>query len=192
MCFKKKPVEKPSKIKIDMAFDKCKEAIQELLNDYGTRIEGYLAKITNLKKEKRFSEADRYKEKLKLVIARQTKMMDLMDQVEQFGFMIDEAFAKNTVYGTLGSILNETNKMNMAPEIKSIVKNMNTFERQFKKDCVTFNSIFSKISKSVVNIDNSTYDHDSEIDSIVNSRMQDYDQETTRRAEEVEDLFNLN
>ena len=33
-------------------------------------------------------------QKLKLVIARQAKMMDLMDQVEQFGFMIDEAFAK--------------------------------------------------------------------------------------------------
>ena len=62
--FKKKPAEKPSRVKIEMAFDRCKEAIQELLNDYGTRIDGYLAKITNLKKEKRFSEAERYKENL--------------------------------------------------------------------------------------------------------------------------------
>ena len=189
--FKKKPAEKPSRVKIEIAFDRCKEAIQELLNDYGTRIEGYLNKITNLKKEKRFSEADRYKEKLKLVIARQAKMMDLMDQVEQFGFMIDEAFAKNTVYGTLGRILNETNKMNMAPEISSIVKNMNNFEKQFKKDCLQFNNIFGKISKSVVNIDNSTYTQDAEIDSIVNSRMKDYDEETTRRAEIEDDFFNL-
>lgn len=189
--FKKKTDEKPSKMKIDLAFDKCKEAIQELLNDYGTRIDGYLSKITNLKKEKRFSEADRYKEKLKLVIARQAKMMDLMDQVEQFGFMIDEAFAKNTVYGTLGSILNETNKMNMAPEIKNIVKSMNNFEKQFKKECFQFNNIFSKISKSVVDIDNSLYTQDAEIDEIVNNRMKDYDEVTTKRAESVDDFFNL-
>ena len=189
--FKKKPEQKPSRTKIDLAFDKCKEAIQELLNDYDARINMYADKITDLKKNKRFSEADRYKDKLKLVIARQTKMMDLMDQVEQFGFMIDEAFAKNTVYGTLGSILNETNKMNMAPEIKSIVKNMNNFEKQFKKDCLQFNNIFGKISKSVVSIDNSSYQQDAEVDQIVNSRMKDIDEETTRRAEEVEDLFSL-
>ena len=68
---------------------------------------------------------------------------------------------------------------------------MNNFEKQFKKDCLQFNNIFGKISKSVVSIDNSSYQQDAEVDQIVNSRMKDIDEETTRRAEEVEDLFSL-
>ena len=71
-------------------------------------------------------------------------MNDLMDQVEQFQFMIDEAFAKSTVYGTLSEVLDETNKMDMAPQIKKIIKGMNKFEKSFKKDCLKFDTIFSK------------------------------------------------
>ncbi len=187
-----KKAEQPSKIKIDMAFNRCKDSVQNLLNDYGTRIDGYLAKMVNLKKEKRFSEAERYKEKLKLVLARQAKMNDLMDQVEQFGFMIDEAFAKNIVYKTLGSVLDETNKINMAPAVRKIVKDMNKFEKSFKKDCVKFNNIFGKISKSVIDIDNSTAANDAEIEAIVNSRLEEYDLQTTQLAEsETEGAFDL-
>ena len=207
--------EKPSKVKISIKFDKCKDSIQELLNQYGATIDGYLAKMVNLKKENRFTEADRYKEKLKLVLGRQAKMNDLMDQVEQFQFMIDEAFAKSTVYGTLSEVLDETNKMDMAPQIKKIIKGMKNrekmhfivivftqffcsadtyakFEKSFKKDCLKFDTIFSKISKSVININESTSLQDSEFDAIVNARLQSYDEQTTLQAkEESSSLFKL-
>ena len=89
---------KPSKVKIEMAFDRCKDSVQELLDQYQATIDGYLAKMVALKKEGRLVEADRYKQKLKLVLGRQAKMNDLMDQVEQFSYMIDEAFAKSAVF----------------------------------------------------------------------------------------------
>lgn len=188
----KKEVKKPSKIKIDMAFEKCKGAVQELLNDYGTRIDGYLAKMVNLKKEKRFAEADRYKTKLKLVLARQARMMDLMDQIEQFGFMVDEAFANQTLYSTLGSVLDEINKVNMSPEVAKMIKGMSKFEKRFKKETTQFNNIFGSISKSIVNINNSSYEADAEIDAIVNSRLEQYDSQTTAQAEMNDDeLFSL-
>lgn len=187
--FKKK--EKPSKIKIELSFDKCKESIQELLDNYNAKIEGYLSKIVNLKREKRLLEADRYKEKLKLVIVRQTKMMDLMDQVEQFEFMIDEAFAKNAVYGTLASTLSETNKLKLTPEIKSIVSNMNKFEKTFKKGVTKFDAIFGKISSSITQIDNSM-EQDAEINDIVNSRLKEYDEQTTNQAGvDIDSLFDI-
>ena len=85
---------KPNKVKIELAFDRCKDSVQELLDQYQSTIDGYLAKMVALKKEGRLVEADRYKQKLKLVLGRQAKMNELMDQVEQFSYMIDEAFAK--------------------------------------------------------------------------------------------------
>lgn len=188
----KKTVEQPNKIKIDLALDRCKDSIQELLNNYSVKIEGYLSKMVNLKKEKRFLESDRYKGKLKTVLASQTRMMDLMDQVEQFGFMIDEAFAKNNVYNTLNNVLSETNKINMSPEIKNIIKDINKFEKMFSENCSKFDSIFTKISKSIVDIDSSNYAQDAEIDEIVNERLNKYDEQTSKEAEEIEsDLFKL-
>lgn len=190
----KKPVEKPNKIKIQLALDRCKESIQTLLDTYGQTIEGYLAKMTNLKKEGRLTEAARYKEKLKLVLSRQTKMMDLMDQVEQFGFMIDEAFAKNDVYGTLGTVLGEANKISVSPEIKKILNDVNKFDDIFTKGLNKMDAVFGKISKTVVDVSESTSNNqDREIEAIVNSRIEQYDQQTTRDAEGTElGLFDLN
>ncbi|MBO5287503.1 MAG: hypothetical protein J6B34_05200 [Clostridia bacterium] len=193
MFNKKKPVEKPNKIKIQLALDRCKESIQTLLDTYGQTIEGYLAKMTNLKKEGRLTEAARYKEKLKIVLSRQTKMMDLMDQVEQFGFMIDEAFAKNDVYGTLGTVLGEANKISVSPEIKKILNDVNKFDDIFTKGLNKMDAVFGKISKTVVDVSESTSNNqDHEIEAIVNSRIEQYDQQTTREAEGTElGLFDL-
>lgn len=189
---KDKEIVRPNKIKIDLTLSRCKESIQTMLNNYNVRIEGYLAKMVNLKKEKRFLEADRYKNKLKTVLASQTKMNDLMDKVEQFEFVIDEAFAKNSVYNALGDVLSETNKVNMAPEIKNIIKDINKFEKMFSSNCTKFDGIFNKISKSVNDIDSTNYAQDSEIDAIVNSRLQEYDNQTTERANnEIKSMFSI-
>ena len=185
----KKPVEKPNKIKIELALERCKESIQELLNQYGQTIDGYLAKMVNLKKEGRVTEAARYKEKLKLVLSRQTKMMDLMDQVEQFGFMIDEAFAKNNVYQTLGTVLGEANKISVSPEIKKILHDVNKFDDIFTKGLNKMDNIFGKISRTVVDVNESTSNaQDSEIEAIVNSRLEKYDEQTTAEAEAANEV----
>lgn len=184
--------EKPSKIKIEMAFDRCKESVQDLLDQYQATIDGYLARMVALKKEGRMAEADRYKEKLKLVLGRQAKMNDLMDQIDQFSYMIDEVFAKSAVYDALGSVMNETNKINMSPEIKKMLQQVNDFDDIFSKGMKKMDSIFGKVSRKISDIDQSANaSMDKEIDDIVSRRLDQYDQQTTIEAEADANLFKL-
>ncbi|MBO5224500.1 MAG: hypothetical protein J6C23_08325, partial [Clostridia bacterium] len=134
--------------------------------------------------EGRVTEAARYKDRLKLVLSRKAKMEDIMDQIEQFGYMIDEAFAKNEVYSTLGMVLGEANKMTLSPELKTIFKQMHDFQDIFTKGLGKMDSIFGKMSSTIINVNESTASvNDSEIDSIVNSQIEQYDQQTTAQAE---------
>jgi hypothetical protein len=184
---------KPNKVKIELAFDRCKESVQELLDQYQATIDGYLAKMVSLKKEGRLAEADRYKQKLKLVLGRQAKMNELMDQVEQFSYMIDEAFAKSAVYDALGAVMGETNKINMSPEIKKMLKQVNDFDDIFSKGLNKMDSIFGKVSRKISDIDSDMSSvHDKEIDDIVSKRLDQYDHQTTVEAEADNDLFKLN
>ena len=184
---------KPNKVKIELAFDRCKESVQELLDQYQATIDGYLAKMVSLKKEGRLAEADRYKQKLKLVLGRQAKMNDLMDQVEQFSYMIDEAFAKSAVYDALGAVMGETNKINMSPEIKKMLKQVSEFDDIFSKGLNKMDSIFGKVSRKISDIDSDMSSvHDKEIDDIVSKRLDQYDHQTTVDAEADNDLFKLN
>lgn len=183
---------KPNRIKIEMAFDNCKDSIQGLLDQYQATIDGYLTKMVALKKEGRITEADRYKQKLKLVLARQAKMLDLMDQVEQFSYMIDEAFAKSAVYESLGTVLHETNKIDMSPEVKKILKQVSEFDDVFSKGLNKMDSIFGKVSKKISDIDQATsVSQDREIDDIVARRLEQYDMQTTQEADAEAGLFNL-
>lgn len=192
MGIKKDKDVKPNKVKIEIALDNCKDSIQELLNQYQGTIDSYLSKIVALKREKRITEADRYKDKLKLVLSRQAKMQDLMDQVEQFAFMIDEAFAKSAVYASIGTVLNETNKINVSPEIKKILKQVNSFDDIFSKGLNKMDAIFGKVSKKISDIDSATASaQDKEIDDIVSARLEQLDARTTQEAEADDALFNL-
>lgn len=183
---------KPNKVKIDLAFDGCKDSIQELLDQYQATVDGYLSKMVSLKKEGRIAEADRYKQKLKLVLSRQAKMNDLLDQVEQFSYMIDEVFAKNAVYNSLGTVLNETNKIDISPEVKKILKQVSDFEDIFSKGLNKLDSVFGKVSQKISDIDNSiSASQDSEIDAIVERRLAQYEEQTTREAQTESDVFRL-
>ena len=183
---------KPNKIKIEMAFERCKDSIQQLLDQYQRNIDGYLAKMVALKKEGRVTEAERYKNKLKLILGRQQKMNDLMDQVDQFSYMIDEAFAKNSVYESLGTVLNETNKIDMSPEIKKILQQVNDFDDIFTKGLNKMDSIFGKVSRKISDIDAETSAvQDKEIDDIVARRLEQYDEQTTQQAQVDDSLFSL-
>ena len=183
---------KPNKVKIDLPFDGCKDSIQELLDQYQATIDGYLSKMVSLKREGRIAEADRYKQKLKLVLSRQAKMNDLLDQVEQFSYMIDEVFAKNAVYNSLGTVLNETNKIDISPEVKKILKQVSDFEDIFSKGLNKLDSVFGKVSQKISDIDNSiSASQDSEIDAIVERRLAQYEEQTTREAQTESDVFRL-
>lgn len=183
---------KPNKVKIEMALDHCKESVQDLLDQYQTTIDGYLSKLVSLKREKRMTEAERYKQKLKLVLSRQAKMQDLLDQVEQFAYMVDEAFAKSAVYSAMESVLTETNKIDMSLEIKKMLKEMNSFDDIFTKGLNKMDAVFGQVSRKISDIDQSTAStQDKEIDDIVASRLEQYDRRTTEEAESEASLFRL-
>lgn len=179
---KEAPV-KPNRFKIEMALERCKESIQGLLDQYSKTEQEYIRKMVDLKKEGRLAEAERYKQKLKMLFARQTKMNDLMDQVEQFGYMIDEAFAKNDVYQSLGMVLGEANKVRVAPELKQILSDVKAFEETFTTGLNKMDSIFGKISRTVEDVNETTATaQDAEIEARVNARLAKVDEETTATA----------
>lgn len=187
---KEAPV-KPNRFKIEMALERCKESIQGLLDQYSKTEQEYIRKMVDLKKEGRLAEAERYKQKLKMLFARQTKMNDLMDQVEQFGYMIDEAFAKNDVYQSLGMVLGEANKVSVAPELKQILSDVKAFEETFTTGLNKMDSIFGKISRTVEDVNETTATaQDAEIEARVNARLAKVDEETaaTAAAENEETL----
>ncbi|MBR2903040.1 MAG: hypothetical protein IKC37_00150 [Clostridia bacterium] len=192
MLFKKKQAEpqKPNKIKIEMSLERCKDSIQGLLDQYEKNEQDYMRKMVAMKKEGRLSEANRYKEKLRLVFARQAKMNDLLDQVEQFGYMIDEAFAKNDVYQSLGMVLGEANKVSVSPELKKLLADVKQFEEVFTKGLNKMDSVFGKVSRTVSDVNDSTTNtFDAEIEARVNARIEQADQQTTMEAEADKSVF---
>lgn len=189
---KNKKVEKPSRFKIDNAMDSCKESIQNMLNSYDETIQIYTDKIVALRKEKRSAEANRFIEKLKQAMYRRERMGQLYDQVESFGMMINEAFAKQEVYQTLGTALGEVNKLTISPEMKSIMKDMKEFENTFAKGLNSFDSIFSNIGKSMNHIDlDTSNEYDSEITQIVNDKIANMEKTSLNVESEDNELDNI-
>jgi len=183
---------KPNKIKIDLAFDRCRESIQTLLDQYQAQIDSLVAKMVSLKKEKRLVELDRYKERLKLVLGRQAKMQNLMDQVDNFSSMVDQAFAQTEVYGALRTVLTETNKIDVTPEIRGMLKQMSEFDDIFSKGLNQMDAVFGRVTSKISDIDTATAaTTDAEIDSLVDARLSNLDEATTMEAEEDEGLFDL-
>ncbi len=189
--FNKKNVEKPNRLKIESKINQCKDSINDMLEEYDNNIQNYINKIVTCKKEHRLSEVDNYKNKLKMTLYRRERMSKLLDQVDSFQMMINEAFAKNEVYSALGTIMNEAGKIQMNPEIKKTLKQMNDFEKSFTKNCNTFDSVFKNIGSSVDSIDKQVAnDYDSEIDNIVNDRMKIYDETVLKVVDDIESIDN--
>lgn len=192
MLKKDKKVEKPSRFKIDNAMESCKESIQAMLDNYDSSISAYTDKIVALKKEKRTTEANRFIAKLKQTMFRRERMGQLLDQVESFHMMINEAFAKQNVYQTLGTALSEVNKLSISPEMKTMLKDMKEFEKTFSKGLNSFDSIFSNIGNSMNHIDlDTSNEYDSEITAIVNDKIANMEKTTFNVDEDDKELDDI-
>lgn len=192
MLKKDKKVEKPSRFKIDNAMESCKESIQAMLDNYDSSISAYTDRIVALKKEKRTTEANRFIAKLKQTMFRRERMGQLLDQVESFHMMINEAFAKQNVYQTLGTALSEVNKLSISPEMKTMLKDMKEFEKTFSKGLNSFDSIFSNIGNSMNHIDlDTSNEYDSEITAIVNDKIANMEKTTFNVDEDDKELDDI-
>ncbi len=187
----KKKKEQLSKVQIDLQFGRCKEQIEEAMNEYNAKIEGYTTRIANLKKQKRFAEAEQWTTNLKNALISQTKMNTLYSQVDQFHAMISEAYLRKNFYGSVSKVLDMMNSTNIDFEIKNMVKGLNKFEKIFKRSTFKFNAIFGKVNKSINDI-NKADTANSDMEGMINARLKEIDDLTTKMAEsDDENLFKL-
>ncbi len=183
---------KVNKFSIQNSLDNCKESIQAMLDNYDQNIEMYTNKVVSMMKQKRRAEASRYKEKLKQIMFRKERMSQLYDQVDSFQMMIDEAFAKNEVYNTLGKAVSQVNSITMNPKMDAILKDMKQFEKSFANGCNSFDQIFEKIGGSMNKIDlDASNEFDAEIKSIVDSKMEQMEETTFNVDEDEKEIDDL-
>lgn len=183
--------EKPNRFKIENQFSRCRDSIDSMLEAYDQNINLYMNKIIACKQENKRLEADRYLGKLKQVMYRKERMAQLYDQIESFEMMINEAFAKNDVYQTLGTALNEVNKGSMISELQNITSDMQKFEKNFTESCNFFDHIFDNVGKSINSIDlDTSNDFDDEISAIVNDKVKQLEETTLNVDKDIEDIDN--
>lgn len=186
---KKKDEPKINVSAIENSFDATKEKVQEMLDNYDMQIENYTNKVVTCLKQKRKSEANRYKEKLKQIMFRRERMSQLYDQIDSFQMMINEALAKNEVYKTLGNTLSQVNTIKMNPQMASIIKEMKKFEKDFADSVSSFDRIFDNVGGSINKIDlDTSNEFDSEIKAIVDDKLQQME-DTTFNVEEKDDAI---
>ena len=186
---KKKDEPKINVSAIENSFDATKEKVQEMLDNYDMQIENYTNKVVTCLKQKRQSEANRYKEKLKQIMFRRERMSQLYDQIDSFQMMINEALAKNEVYKTLGNTLAQVNTIKMNPQMASIIKEMKKFEKDFADSVSSFDRIFDNVGGSINKIDlDTSNEFDSEIKAIVDDKLQQME-DTTFNVEEKDDAI---
>lgn len=186
---KKKDEPKINVSAIENSFDATKEKVQEMLDNYDMQIENYTNKVITCLKQKRKSEANRYKEKLKQIMFRRERMSQLYDQIDSFQMMINEALAKNEVYKTLGNTLAQVNTIKMNPQMASIIKEMKKFEKDFADSVSSFDRIFDNVGGSINKIDlDTSNEFDSEIKAIVDDKLQQME-DTTFNVEEKDDAI---
>ena len=171
---KKEEQPKPSKFKIQMSIDRCKDSIQEMLDRYDEQQEEYLNKAREAAKQHRNMDVKRYVGRAKMMAQHKAKMDIMYDRVDQLSFMVEEAFAKKEFAATLGSALGEVSRVSLDLDVKGLMKDLKNFEDIFGKTFAGMDSVFDSISGSVNKVDEST---SNAIDAEINERLdQEYDE----------------
>lgn len=188
----KKEIKKPNKYEIERAIDNSKDKVQELINGYEKRISEYIFKIVNFEKERNHAEADRYRERIKDLIARQTEMAGMYDWLEQTSDTINDAIATMEI---TDSLTNLTSKLNLG-EMKSVLKQLMVTSETLSNTTKELSMSISSISKIANETSKSTFvnrPQDSQINAIIEARMEKYNKQIQTELENDEsELFELN
>ena len=183
---KKEVVEKPNKVRIDIKFDKVRENITERLDSYENKLEIIRQKIVSAKQEGNNLEAKNQTANYKQVSIYKHKTQDLLNKLENFQFMIDEAFTKMELYETFGEVMTEVSKVNASVEVKGMLKDVQTFEKNFSAQFQKLDQMFGLVTKSISDVDQSTKTEiDAELEAQLEREMQQLDEDTTNQAQEM-------
>ena len=100
--------------------------------------------------------------------------------------MIDEAFTKMELYETFGEVMGEVSKINASVEVKGMLKDIQSFEKNFSAQFQKLDQMFGVVTKSISDVDQSTKTEiDSELEAQLDREMQQLDEDTTSQAQEV-------
>jgi hypothetical protein len=183
---KKEEIEKPNKIKIDIKFDKVRDNITERLDAYENKLEIIRQKIVAAKRANNNIEAKHQADNYKQISVYKYKTQDLLNKLENFQFMIDEAFTKMELYETFGEVMGEVSKINASVEVKGMLKDIQSFEKNFSAQFQKLDQMFGLVTKSISDVDQSTKTEiDAELEAQLEREMQQLDEDTTSQAQEV-------
>lgn len=183
---KKEEIEKPNKIKIDIKFDKVRDNITERLDAYENKLEIIRQKIVAAKRANNNIDAKHQADNYKQISVYKYKTQDLLNKLENFQFMIDEAFTKMELYETFGEVMGEVSKISASVEVKGMLKDIQSFEKNFSAQFQKLDQMFGVVTKSISDVDQSTKTEiDSELEAQLDREMQQLDEDTTSQAQEL-------
>ncbi len=183
---KKEPIEKPNKVKIDVKFEKVRDAINERLEDYDNKLDIIRQKVVQYKQQGNTLEANRCMNTYRQTSIYRHKTVELLDKLEQFQFMIDEAFTKMELYETVGEVMGEVSKINISPEVKGMLKDLKNFEGEFVNQFNKLDQMFGVVTDSINNVDTSTKTQiDTELQAQIDREMKQFEEDTTNQAQEM-------
>ena len=180
------PIEKPNKVKIDVKFDKVRDAINERLEEYDNKLDIIRQKVVQYKQQGNTLEANRCMNTYRQTSIYRHKTVELLDKLEQFQFMIDEAFTKMELYETVGEVMGEVSKINVSPEVKGMLKDLKNFEGEFVNQFNKLDQMFGVVTDSINNVDTSTKTQiDTELQAQIDREMKQFEEDTTNQAQEM-------
>ncbi len=174
---------KPDKVKIDIKFEMVSDSINNHIAVYDDKIEAIKQKIVLCKKQGNNLEATRLMETLKQQLIYRHRTTEILDKLEQFKFMIDEAFMKMNLYETIGDVMKEVGKVNMSSEVKEVLRELKKFNSKFSKKFEKMDKMFNNVDSSIKGVDASTnQEMDAELEAQIEKEMKQADLDTTEAA----------
>jgi hypothetical protein len=82
--------------------------------------------------------------------------------------------------------MGEVSKINASVEVKGMLKDIQSFEKNFSAQFQKLDQMFGVVTKSISDVDQSTKTEiDSELEAQLDREMQQLDEDTTSQAQEV-------
>ncbi len=173
----------PNKVQIDVKFDMVSDSINNHISIYDEKIDALKQKITLSKKQGDNLEVKRLMETLRQQLIFRHKTTEILNKLEQFKFMIDEAFMKMDLYKTIGEVMKEVGKVNMSSEVKGILGELKSFNNKFSKKFEKMDTMFSSVNASINKVDSSTNQEiDEELAKQIEDEIEQADKDTTEAA----------
>ena len=181
--FGKKPAKEPiNKSDIDFKFKSTLRRMQRTIDQYDERIEEEVAKAVQYRKRGNIDEEQRSMKKIQRLLASKIGKEKFYDNVEMVKERIDDILDKVEVSRTLSETYSSIDNLVDSKELDSIIKQLNSFNKQFANANNMMDSFMGAMDASVdqMNIDPS---YAASVQSMVDERMKGYEERVENQAQ---------